>query len=187
MSENLKKYHELAAKVDSFFEAAFKKHRSSMECRVTCSDCCKGGLTVTRVEAITIKDFIQDMSPLEKVGLSASLVAENENRCSALNAKGQCQIYPVRPIVCRSHGAPIKKREEKVEADGSCTECILLECCHLNFTKSPSLEDLDDSDFIDQETLSTILGTIDIAYSDERGKKRGQRFALKRIIEKNID
>ncbi len=187
MSETFKKYQELTQKVDEFFEDTLKKHRDNMQCAVTCSSCCKGGLTVTRVEAMAIKTFIQEMPVLEQEGLRVSSAAATEERCAALNAKGQCQVYAARPLVCRSHGVPIKKREEKIEEDGTCTECVLLEVCHLNFTHSPKLDELDENEFLDQETMSTILGTIDTAFSDERGKKRGKRFRVKKIIDKTIN
>ena len=61
----------------------------------------------------------------------------NGSRCAFLTKDGGCGIYPVRPFVCRSHGAPIAiAREEYYQID----------VCPLNFSNNP-IEELDQEDF----------------------------------------
>ena len=54
-----------------------------------------------------------------------------------LDKDGKCVIYPVRPFICRSHGAPFAiAREEYYQIDA----------CALNFTAN-SIEELGPEDF----------------------------------------
>ena len=127
---------ELAAKVDAFFARVQARHGGDMECGSGCSDCCHVRLTVTRAEAEAI------------LALGVRVVPNpSEDRCAALDAAGRCQIYDARPIVCRSHGAPIRLHDRSLPVVQSCTR---------NFrTTTP-----DPDCIIEQTTLSALLLAI---------------------------
>jgi hypothetical protein len=109
-------------------------------------------LTVTRVEAKAIRDAISTWSSEDRAALGANAAAALPDRCAALDPAGRCMIYGARPVVCRSHGAPIRMRNA----------LPVIQACFRNFTAhGPAAADPDC--IFDQETASTILLAIDRA------------------------
>jgi hypothetical protein len=134
-----------------------------MRCRSGCHDCCHVRLTITRVEASAIRDEVSTWDADRRGALSAN-VAVSQARCAALDPAGRCLIYPVRPIVCRSHGVPIRMRNA----------LPVIQSCFRNFTAhGPAAVDPDC--ILDQETVSTVLLAIDRA---EGGGERVDLAAL---------
>jgi Fe-S-cluster containining protein len=72
------------------------------------------------------------------------------DRCAALDPGGRCLIYAARPVVCRSHGAPIRMRERSLP---------VVQSCHRNFTHTTPDADC----ILDQETLSALVLAVDRA------------------------
>jgi uncharacterized protein len=154
----MSRYPEVAAKVDAFFQRVEQRHGSDLQCHTGCSDCCHTRLTVTRVEAQAIVEEIAQWPADRRAALVANVRASpnwsgrnsrpdaGTNRCSALDANGRCLIYSVRPIVCRSHGAPIRLREGSLP---------VVRACFRNFPAGPDKADADC--ILDQETLSAIV------------------------------
>jgi hypothetical protein len=142
------RYHLLTAKVDGFFARVLARHGDQMQCGSGCADCCHTRLTVTAVEAAAIEDHVVALAPdarAELAALAARPVADDPARirCAALGDDDRCRIYAARPVVCRSHGAPIK-------LDGTVT------ACHRNFTsRGPAAADPDC--VLDQTTLSALV------------------------------
>lgn len=101
-------------------------------------------------------------------------------KCSALNAEGRCDIYPFRPLFCRSHGLPIRLGKTiglPVVNHGANS----VTACFRNFT-SDQISSIDADCILDQETLSTILHVVNQAYAAETGEDAGQRFGLVSIF-----
>ena len=140
----MSRYAELAAKVDAFFKRVANRHGDDMQCGSGCSDCCHVRLTVTGVEAAAIRDEIAAWPPDQRAALAANAAAAPADRCAALDPGGRCLIYQVRPIVCRSHGAPIRMRHDSLP---------VIESCFRNFTHTEPAPDC----VIDQETLSALV------------------------------
>ena len=115
-----------------------------MQCGSGCSDCCHVRLTITTVEAAAIRDAIVTWDPGHRAALAANLAAASADRCVALDARGRCLIYDVRPIVCRSHGAPVRMTERSLP---------VIESCFRNFTHVTPDPDC----VIDQTTLSALV------------------------------
>jgi hypothetical protein len=155
----------LFAKADAFFERVDAMYPTELACRSGCHDCCAPGLTVTAVEAAAIRAWLEAHP-------ARADRAERPDRCAALGADGRCTIYPVRPLVCRTHGVPIKLSPEPGRRS-----LPVLDVCSKNF-KGHSLEALDVRAVLDQRTLSTILAAIDAASGAERGDATCARVAL---------
>ncbi len=126
----------------------------SVQCVPGCVSCCHTTISVCRVEA----DFI-----LEEGGEQAGDVAPDQGPrvrwvlgepdtepCAFLAPNGLCRIYPVRPLICRSHGVP-------VAADGT------LDVCPANGHLLGSAPPLN------LELLNTLLYAIDAVYCREQG------------------
>lgn len=134
-------YDELAAKVDAFFARVEARHGDQMQCRTGCSDCCHVRLTVSQVEAAALRAHVATWSAERRAALAANL-PRDPGTCAALDAAGRCLVYDARPVVCRSHGAPIRLR--------------VVEACFRNFTAhGPAAADADC--ILDQTTLSALV------------------------------
>lgn len=156
------RYHLLTAKVDGFFARVEARHGDQMQCGSGCADCCHTRLTVTAVEAAAIEDHVAAMAPAARAELAALAerpVDPATIRCAALGDDDRCRIYAARPIVCRSHGAPIK-------LGASVT------ACHRNFTaRGPAAADPDC--VLDQTTLSALVLAV-----NDGGSERTDLAAL---------
>jgi Fe-S-cluster containining protein len=171
----LHRYRELTAKVDAFFFRVWERHRAAMACAPGCSECCHQRLTITGVEAAFIEEGLTAMSPEELEGVRRRAAETSADECAALGSDGRCTIYGLRPLVCRSHGAPIRVRDPE-------TALPVINACHLNFTGDDELAALPAEDIFDQTTISTVLGALDAAHADAEGRPRGKRFDLAALL-----
>jgi len=134
----LTEYQEFLEYADKYFRQIRAKHSSSFQCRKGCTGCCEPDLSVLTIEATNITRYL--LAHPELIVELERLEAEDPHhgsRCSFLKRDGGCGIYPVRPFVCRSHGAPIAiAREEYYQID----------VCPLNFLNNP-IEELEQEDF----------------------------------------
>ena len=136
---------ELTAKVDAFFVRVQERHGADMQCGSGCSDCCHAQLSITEVEAAAIREHVAGW-PVEQRRTLAE--PGGPDACAALDAAGRCKIYAARPLVCRSHGAPIRMRVDSLP---------VVQSCFRNFTRTEP-----DSDCIlDQTTLSAMVLAVD--------------------------
>ena len=147
---------ELQAKIDGFFARVEARHGGDMQCQTGCSDCCHVRLTITAVEADAIRAHAGGR-PLE--------VNADPGLCAALDANGRCQIYDARPVVCRSHGVPIRMHEGSLP---------VIRNCHSNFTHTVPAADC----VLDQATLSTLVLAVDRAAGHA-----GERVDLAMLLE----
>jgi Fe-S-cluster containining protein len=155
---------ELTAKVDAFFTRVETRHGDDMQCTTGCSDCCHVRLTVTSVEAAAIRDALASWSGERRAALAANVAAAPTDRCAALDPNGRCLIYDVRPVVCRSHGAPIRMRQGGLP---------VIQSCHRNFTRITPDADC----VLDQETLSALTLAVDRASGSD-----GSRVELASLL-----
>jgi Fe-S-cluster containining protein len=136
---------ELHAKIDAFFARVEARHGDDMQCRTGCFDCCHVRLTITAVEATAIEAEVARWPAARRHALAAAGPAD---RCAALDEGGRCRIYAARPIVCRSHGVPIRMRRGALP---------VVEACARNFTRTEPAADC----VLDQTTLSALTLAID--------------------------
>ena len=146
---------ELTAKIDGFFARVEARHGDDMQCQTGCSDCCHVRLSITAVEADAIRAFA--------AGRTLTLGVD-PTRCAALDDTGRCQIYEAGPVVCRSHGVPIRMREGSLP---------VIRSCFRNFTHTEPAADC----VLDQETLSTLVLAVDRA-----GGHTGARIDLATVL-----
>jgi hypothetical protein len=132
---------ELTAKIDGFFARVEVRHGDDMQCQTGCSDCCHVRLSITGVEADAIRAYVENRPIVPNL---------KPEVCAALDDRGRCQIYEARPVVCRSHGVPIRMREASLP---------VIRSCFRNFTQTEPAADC----VLDQETLSTLVLAVDRA------------------------
>jgi Fe-S-cluster containining protein len=148
----MSRYPDLASKVDAFFARVQARHGADMKCNTGCHHCCHVRLSVTRVEADAIRTEVATWPSEQRERLAANVAGAAADRCTALDASGRCLIYQVRPIVCRSHGAPIRLRDAR--------SLPVVQACSENFSaRGPEAADADC--ILDQTTLSAMVLAVD--------------------------
>jgi hypothetical protein len=160
-------YRDVASKVDDFFARVQTRHGSEMQCDSGCADCCVVRLTITGVEATEIRDVVTGWTAAKRAELAATVVASTQ-ACAALDPAGRCLIYDARPLVCRSHGVPVRLR-----TPGSLP---VVEACHRNFTAhGPAAAD--PGCILDQTTLSAL-----VLAADRESGGDGSRIDLAKLL-----
>ena len=151
------RYRELTGRVDAFVGRVEARHPADLRCGPGCDGCCRTRLTITAVEADAITGWAAALPAAERASIAEAARAPVDPaavRCAALDDAGRCRVYPARPLVCRSHGVPIRLRDPR--------GLPVITACELNFTaRGPAAADPDC--VLDQELVSTTLGLIDRA------------------------
>ncbi len=125
------------------------------------------GLTVFKVEKEYIRQHI-DAHPTKFKELAELDAADpwKGERCRFLDPEGNCSVYEARPLICRSHGAPLTfTAMEQKQTD----------VCPLNFEKL-DLDKLADGDLINLDTMNTLLVLINRHFSEDES---GERYPLR--------
>lgn len=169
----LARYRELTARIDGFFERVAARHGDQMRCGAGCDACCRQRLTVAGVEAAAIEAWAGERSPEERARIAAAARVGAHDRCAALDDDGRCRIYDARPLVCRSHGVPVRMTPAR--------GLPVIESCALNFVeRGPAAADPDC--VLDQTLVSTMLGLIDREHAAAMGRDAGERRDLAEVL-----
>lgn len=160
----------LYAKADAFFTRVEHRHAAELACRPGCASCCQGGLTVTAVEAAAVRKSLELLDPATLTRLRTR--PADPTRCALLDDDDRCTVYAARPLVCRTHGLPIK-----LDAGH---RLPVIRSCRLNFTaRGPEHADADC--ILDQKTLSTVLAAVDLNFTKTQGIP-GDRVSLAALL-----
>lgn len=155
-------YRKLIDKINQYEAKLLEKYNSDITCRRGCDTCCILE-SVFPVEAYIIYDSIRsgDVDPGE-------LKQHVPGRCIFLK-EGNCSIYTVRPVICRTHGYPVYV-EGKVDF------------CPENFKERGSI----DSEYIlNLDNLNSALASINLIFSREISDDffKRDRIPLKELAE----
>ena len=152
----MSQYRDLRARVDEKFHEIQAAYPSDFSCRQGCHSCCKPALTVNAIERAELREHLE-ARPALVVELRA-LAAENPHRgkrCSFLRAGGDCAVYEARPLVCRSHGAPLQFRP----LDSKDENLRNRDVCPLNFT-ARGISELPATSVINLDTINVLLALL---------------------------
>ena len=95
---------------------------------------------------------------------------------SALDDGGQCQIYSMRPLICRSFGVALRHRSVE-----PLVHPAKIDTCDKNF-QGTSLKTLPPEDVFDQARLNQRLDRLDAEYRQPHHLPDGERVPLAQII-----
>jgi Fe-S-cluster containining protein len=155
ISEVLARYRDLSSRVDEKFAEIVSRYPADFRCGAGCHSCCKPGLSVGPLEAAAVREFL---AARPEVAEAALAVEEADpfrgKRCSFLAAGGRCGIYEARPLVCRSHGAPLQYKESAGEDAPR-----LRDVCPLNFT-AEGISGLPADAVLNLDTINTLLAVL---------------------------
>jgi len=142
-------------KTDDFFSAVIQRHLPRMACAPGCASCCGRMPSVFPVEAWIIAELMREEPEALDHVVEALLPHRNAQEvkpCVMLSAQGRCRIYDARPIICRSHGAPIRVPGRTIQG---------FDVCPLNFSEPGQRALVAPEDILDVERLNEILAVVD--------------------------
>lgn len=156
LDEILYKYRNLIFKVSSRCETLETLYREHLVCKPGCSQCCRVERTVLSIEGYIIERYLQKFSP-QRIKRLRRLYKDSDETCPML-LKDRCVIYPVRPIICRTHGLPILYEE---------AGRAFIDYCRLNFTRLPLHYEFAEQDVLDMNPFNLELIELDRYFVEE--------------------
>ena len=171
-------YRRLLAKVDLSFEGATSRYPQEFNCKNGCFSCCRSGLTISWVEASQILDWLRLHPEVLKKIKNSEQMKFDQKFCHLLDRQGSCSIYDVRPIICRSHGAPVSWSEKKDVRDSDMEN---RDVCPLNF-KGTDLETLDSRFVLSLDKLNILLSLINRQFDSTKSNERIELAALPNMV-----
>lgn len=158
-------YLALRTRVDRLATSLRARYEDQMMCGPACCECCLAGLTVTLVEAVAIgqEKGIEEERVLLQAG-QPPLFADG--LCRFLDSRSLCSIYNSRPLICRTHGLPLKHSD---------TDAI--SACEKNFLTQPPHGSLS----VDMDNLETALFAANLEYCRRQGLNPMTRVSLDRL------
>ena len=172
----LEVYEALADEVDLEFAAIHRRQATQMVCRAGCSACCRARLSVTRIEEASIRRGLAQLPEAERRQLARRARREGREFCPALDDEGHCQIYSIRPLICRSFGVALRHRSVE-----PLVHPAKIDACDKNF-QGTSLKTLPPEDVFDQARLNERLDRLDAEYRQPHHLPDGERVPLAQII-----
>jgi Fe-S-cluster containining protein len=172
MNDIFEQYRQLRKKVDTIAERLEEVHRKQMQCRQKCTDCCIN-LTVWPVEFYAILEDLKTAQTKPEFDPAGG--------CGFLQ-NGLCQIYPFRPIICRTHGLPLVYLDDEQDEP---VHCVTF--CEKNFLGP----DADSLEFGPESTLDldelneklALLYTDYLQAGGQEGPDGHGRIALSRLVD----
>lgn len=158
----LAEYRAAVAKIDAAVAAVVERRRDDLACAKGCASCCVAGLEVLPVEAFALEQHLGAHPPRSAPG------SRGGGACVFLDDDGACLVYEARPVLCRTHGLPLRQRG----GGGRGQLPVLGEdvfACSLNFTeRAPEAADV-----LDATTLMALLATVDARFRERAGLEAG--------------
>ncbi len=158
--KDLTQYRELLRRVEEKFEEIRALHPDQFACRLGCHSCCRPGLTVNALEAEALRIFFAaHPAAAAEARRLAALDPHKGKRCALLDENGACVAYEARPLVCRSHGAPLQFRPLEDGKKDAESQLRQRDVCPLNFT-GLEIAQLPAGAVINLDTINTLLALL---------------------------
>jgi len=157
------RYGALIARIDGWAARARILHGERMQCREGCDGCCRRHLTVVPLEAQALAAAALALGNGERRGLDEHLGSWDERfgdgvveaPCPLLR-EGRCLLYAARPLICRTHGFPLRTRPS---GDPDAEEPSSLVWCELNFGDADARPP-DERGVLDIDRVNRALGAV---------------------------
>lgn len=160
--EILKRYQILCKYCDTLFLTVTAKYKPQINCCKGCCSCCEID-SVNALEMWSICRYIKS----QQLSLSNNV----ESSCAMLK-EGCCMIYPVRPLICRTHGLIVKSNE---------FSHLAIRTCNKNFTFN---RNIDANLVLDASRITMNLVRLNYAFclTIGRNELKMERFKLKSLL-----
>jgi len=162
------RYVELLRKVDAFTATVLQEHGADINCHKGCDGCCRRSFSVFAVEAHNLRAGFELLTK-PKQSLILKKLDDNEPAVSPcpLLEDGVCLLYNFRPVICRTHGLPV--RSSHIRINGRRVTAL----CDRNFMTPGAVSGVDERHILNLDTLNTVLSSINLLYIKENGAPSG--------------
>jgi uncharacterized protein len=104
-------YQALVAKVSAFAERVQSGQGKWLKCDSGCGGCCHLRRTAWAVELDAIRRYLTTL-PQDRLSSLRRRLEDDRvktgDRCVFLDDDDRCAVYPVRPVICRTHGPAVR-------------------------------------------------------------------------------
>ena len=162
-------YLQLLARVDDFTRRVSQRYPGMLQCQAGCDDCCRRDLSLFPIEIDRVLEQLAGLAPDQQrlvLDRARAALVDEEAACPLLE-EGLCLVYPVRPVICRSHGLPLLIPEQDS-----------LSICPHNFK---GLLDIEGECVLDLTPVNQILATTNLLRSRAQ-EKSPERISISRAI-----
>ena len=159
MVDHFPPYQALLEDLGRMAQGLDRLYAEQLNCRAGCDHCCQQQLSVFEVEAAAVRQALKQLSPELQHTLKqqAEAALAGQRQGCALLLDQQCSIYAQRPVICRSHGYPVRF-EGEIEGE------LFLDVCPLNFTTEGALEQIELEQTVPLDPLNLRLAAINYVY-----------------------
>lgn len=162
MENIFKEYLLIRNEIDTLSKKLESQHKKHMKCKMGCDLCCMD-YSVFPIEFHFILNELKKVKQKPELNEKAS-----EEDCIFLTDHS-CNIYDVRPVICRTHGLPLLYMSE----DGNWE----LSACELNFTEF-DMEEYSEENTFPQDKFNSKLFMLNKAFIQEFKEKNYDQFEL---------
>lgn len=163
----LENYRRLVDLVDGLCQRINQEFSEHLVCRAGCDACCKH-ITLFPVETAALSLALHDLPPDHLATIQEQARTSTPDGPCPLLVNGCCQLYPSRPLICRTHGLPLLTG---APADRQ------IDFCPRNFV---GIATLPGSAVIDLDRLNELLVAINTVFSagNPAFSSAAQRFTI---------
>jgi len=164
----LSQYQTLCRYCDEVFAMTLQAFRAHIRCAQGCASCCLLE-TVVPLEAFVITAYLESAASHSSAARSHR-TPQTHTRCVFLH-EDTCVIYPVRPLICRTHGLPLVYPDRQA-----------LDACPLNFADI-DLVGIDKQFLLDAERITHNLMRLNLAFCiiTQQPGTAGERIPLRAL------
>lgn len=171
MNKSIQQYRQLRGDVDQTAAKLEKVHAEHMQCGKGCCGCCMN-FSIWPVE------FYSILGEMKAANRSRPVLSEDAE-CGFLDKEDGCQIYPFRPVICRTHGLPLAYWHDETDPPG-----WGIMFCEQNFTKADEIEFGPDTT-LNMDEVNEQLAYLNITFLEENKDlhlKPTDRIQLKELL-----
>ena len=165
----LKPYRDLVARVDGLLGRVRRQYPADLACHKGCKCGCRN-LSIFPIEALSLFTAIQALPGQKAAELSQRADIYSIWDCPLLE-DGACALYPFRPIICRTHGFPLRTIYKSRASIG---------CCRLNFKNRPSIPD---DAIVDLDPINRLLRAINVTAVAEMARPLPARLSIAAAVQ----
>lgn len=172
MNNPIDQYRQLRSQVDQQAAVLESCHSDHMACQKGCCGCCLN-LSVWPVE------FYSILEEMKSAGWKKPVLNEDKD-CVFLDGQGSCQIYPFRPMICRTHGLPLVYWHDETDPPG-----WGVMFCEQNFTEADEIAFGPDNT-LNMDTINEKLARLNVAFVEahpELDLTPQSRIELKQLVD----
>ena len=149
-------YIDLLKNVDAAMEKLSRLHGPEMKCAPGCDECCRAPRSALLIEGFFMSIALRRKLDESRLNKLLERACADPETCPFLNGEGLCVIYEARPLICRTHGAPLL-----VDTGDE----VGVSFCRLNFTARDRNEPFEQDDVIDTIDINRRLAELNDRFS----------------------